>query len=98
VDPPSYYVILGFDWLYTSNPTINFKNKKLKFMSNCHIENCLSFLNTYTTTPELINNDETDEVSRMSDEKILKIFQATLQSFKNVIDEKAANKFRPHIL
>ena len=97
MDLPSYCAILGSEWLCNHNPTIDFKNKKLKFMSNYCIENCLSVPSTFTTsTSESITINETNETNNMSDEEIRKILPAKLLPFKDVFDEKAANKLPPH--
>jgi len=97
VDLPSYCALLGSNWLSTHNPTIDFKDKKLKFMSNFCIENCLSVPSTFTTfTPESTTNKETSEPNNLTDEEILKILPARLLPFKDVFDEKAANKLPPH--
>ena len=50
VDLSSYCAILGTDWLFTHDPTINFVNKELSFKSSQCISNCLltpSFYNSY---------------------------------------------------
>jgi len=48
VDLPFYCIILGFEWVSSHNPNINFKNKTLSFSSNNYIENCLIIPSTYT--------------------------------------------------
>ncbi len=86
VDLPSYCAILGFEWISSHNPNIDFKNKTLKFNSNHCIENCLvipssftTFISekvTYSTENENIINDI---VSRDRFQFILKSFEITFQ-------------------
>ena len=96
VDLPSYCAILGFEWISTHNPNINFKNKTLSFNSNHCIENCLIIPSTFTTfisEEEIIPNEE--ENSKNNND-INEILPAKLIPFKDVFDEKSANELPPH--
>ncbi len=48
VDLPSYNCLLGSDWLVLHNPTINFSNKDINFVSNYCLSNCI-------TTPSILS-------------------------------------------
>jgi len=99
VDLPSYCAILGTDWLYTHNPTINFTNKELSFKSNHCISNCLILPNTFTTfippksekPEELKKNDELNN-------KINRSLPTKLRPYKDVFSEIYANELPPHRL
>ncbi len=95
VDLPSYCAILGFEWISTHNPTIDFKNKTLTFNSNQCIENCLILPHTYVTfIVEKENKPDNEELKEA--DNIKKILPAKLIPFKDVFDEKAAKELPPH--
>ena len=96
VDLPSYCAILGFEWISTHNPNIDFKSKTLKFNSNHCIKNCLVIPSTFTT---FISEEETISTKKENfkdDNDIQEILPAKLIPFKDVFDEKAANELPPH--
>jgi len=97
VDLPSYCAILGFEWISTHNPNIDFKNKTLNFNSNYCIENCLIIPSTFTT---FISEEETLSIEKRNIEDNIdntqEILPAKLIPFKDVFDEKSANELPPH--
>ena len=96
VDLPSYCAILGFEWISTHNPIIDFKNKSLKFNSNYCIEHCLVLPSTYTTfiSKEEIKLTEKEPFDNNNNNQ--PILPAKLIPFKDVFDEKSANELPPH--
>jgi len=96
VDLPSYCAILGFEWISTHNPNIDFKNKTLKFNSNHCIENCLIIPSTFTTFISDKEINSTEKENSNNDNDIQEILPAKLVPFKDVFDEKSAKKLPPH--
>ena len=103
VDLPSYCAILGADWLFTHNPTIDFSSNSLQFNSNHCINNCLVIPNTFTTfinpsdavESRDINNPK-EKMSSETEDKIKKYLPAKLRPFKDVFSELSANQLPPH--
>eukprot|EP00833_Pecoramyces_ruminatium_P008767 jgi/Orpsp1_1/1182799/evm.model.c7180000082704.1 len=97
VDLPSYCAILGTDWLFTHNPTINFVTKELSFKSGQCISNCLLTPSSFTahiSSPTTASPSEEKEPAKV--DKILKLLPSILQPYKDVFDEVSANMLPPH--
>ena len=100
VDLPSYCAILGTEWLITHNPTIDFTSNKLSFKSNHCIANCLVIPSNFTISicteeHNTSKNEEHNETNEINND-IQKILPAKLLPYKDVFDEKFANKLPPH--
>jgi len=93
VDLPSYCAILGTEWLFTHNPTIDFTSNKLFFKSNYCIANCLVIPSSFTASicTEEYNSNKNEEHNETNN-NIQKTLPAKLLPFKYVFDEKSANE------
>ena len=94
VDLSSYCAILGTEWLITHNPN------KLSFKSNHCIANCLVIPSNFTVSicteeHNTSKNEEHNETNEINND-IQKILPAKLLLYKDVFDEKSANKLPPH--
>jgi hypothetical protein len=88
VDLPSYCAILGTDWLFTHNPTINFVTKELSFKSSNCISNCLLTPNSFTahiSSPTTVPSTKEKEPATV--DRILKLLPTILQPYKDIFDE-----------
>ena len=97
VDLPSYCAILGTDWLFTHNPTINFVTKELSFKSSNCISNCLLTPNSFTahiSSPTTVPSTKEKEPATV--DRILKLLPTILQPYKDIFDEGSANILPPH--
>jgi len=93
VDLSSYCAILGTEWLFTHNPTIDFTSNKLFFKSNHCIANCLVIPSSFTASicTEEYNSNKNEEHNETNN-NIQKTLPAKLFPFKYVFDEKSANE------
>jgi len=83
VDFPSYCAILGTEWLFTHNPTIDFTSNKLFFKSNHCIANCLVIPSSFTASicTEEYNSNKNEEHNETNN-NIQKILPAKLLPFR----------------
>ena len=97
VDLPSYCAILGTEWLFTHNPTIDFTSNKYFFKSNYCIANCFVIPSSFTASicTEEYNSNKNEE-NNETNNNIQKIFPVKLLPFKDVFDEKSANELPTH--
>jgi len=91
IDLASYSCILGTDWLFTHNPTIDFAEKKLHFKSNFCNSNCQAI--PMVLTANVPSSDKTFPKDNPPENGKLPV---ELLPFADVFDEKAANQLPPH--
>ena len=97
VDLPSYCAILGFEWISTHNPDIDFKNKVLRFNSNYCVENCLIIPNSFTSyvplnTTKQNDKNENEEINN----KISKSLPKKLLPFIDTFSKIYTNESPPY--
>ena len=94
VDLPSYCAILGFEWISTHNPDIDFKNKVLRFNSNYCVENCLIIPNSFTSyvplnTTKQNDKNENEEINNKISKSLPKKLLPFIDTFSKIYTDES---------